>query len=265
MPKQSASKLDEHPAIKAWRVLQPGRVEFQGIEILEKNRKSAIYRIPGIGQGGSAVIAKQCSYESARVERTIYEAIPPICRCLASITTASCGLTSSGAGSSSKMSARKDIAADRGTSRACRAVARYHARIGSAPCRCIPAARPRTQPLLGTPPIGACCAGEGRRRAHAELDDRSLLESIVSHCDLLKGHWRKVEQWCEPVPRTLVHGDFVRKNVVVRPRAPHFRPLFQAEDALWQAQLARLQAIVSLYQALGGGWEPKVGRPVDAL
>jgi outer membrane protein, multidrug efflux system len=35
--------------------------------------------------------------------------------------------------------------------------------------------------------------------------------------------------------------------------------------ALWQAQLARLQAIVSLYQALGGGWEPKVGRPVDAL
>ena len=77
MPKQSASELDEHPAIKAWRVLQPGRVEFQGIEILGKNRKSAIYRIPRIGQGGSAVIAKQCSYESARVERTIYEAILP--------------------------------------------------------------------------------------------------------------------------------------------------------------------------------------------
>ncbi|WP_456640193.1 efflux transporter outer membrane subunit [Bradyrhizobium sp. USDA 10063] len=41
--------------------------------------------------------------------------------------------------------------------------------------------------------------------------------------------------------------------------------LFVAEDALWQAQLARLQAIISLYQALGGGWEPKVERPVDAL
>jgi outer membrane protein, multidrug efflux system len=41
--------------------------------------------------------------------------------------------------------------------------------------------------------------------------------------------------------------------------------LFQAEDALWQAQLARLQAIISLYQALGGGWQPKVERPVDAL
>ena len=41
--------------------------------------------------------------------------------------------------------------------------------------------------------------------------------------------------------------------------------LFQAEDALWQAQLARLLAVVSLYQALGGGWEPKMETPVNAL
>ena len=41
--------------------------------------------------------------------------------------------------------------------------------------------------------------------------------------------------------------------------------LFQAEDALWQAQLARLLAFVSLYQALGGGWEPRMEKPVDAL
>jgi NodT family efflux transporter outer membrane factor (OMF) lipoprotein len=41
--------------------------------------------------------------------------------------------------------------------------------------------------------------------------------------------------------------------------------LFQAEDSLSQAQLARLLAIVSLFQALGGGWEPRMERPVDAL
>ena len=41
--------------------------------------------------------------------------------------------------------------------------------------------------------------------------------------------------------------------------------IFQAEDALWQAQLARLLAIVSLYQALGGGWEPRMEKPVNAL
>jgi outer membrane protein, multidrug efflux system len=41
--------------------------------------------------------------------------------------------------------------------------------------------------------------------------------------------------------------------------------LFTAEDVLWQAQLARLLAIISLYQALGGGWEPKMEKTVNAL
>ncbi len=40
--------------------------------------------------------------------------------------------------------------------------------------------------------------------------------------------------------------------------------LFQAEDALALARLARLQAIVSLYQALGGGWLPKPAETSDA-
>ena len=41
--------------------------------------------------------------------------------------------------------------------------------------------------------------------------------------------------------------------------------LFQAQDVLSQAQLSRLLAIVSLYQALGGGWEPRLERPINAL
>jgi outer membrane protein TolC len=40
--------------------------------------------------------------------------------------------------------------------------------------------------------------------------------------------------------------------------------LFQAEDAVAQARLARLQAVVSLYQALGGGWLPKPVESADA-
>ncbi len=35
--------------------------------------------------------------------------------------------------------------------------------------------------------------------------------------------------------------------------------LFQAEDVLAQARLAHLQAMVSLFQALGGGWSPPNG------
>jgi NodT family efflux transporter outer membrane factor (OMF) lipoprotein len=41
--------------------------------------------------------------------------------------------------------------------------------------------------------------------------------------------------------------------------------LFQAEDSLVLARLARLQAIVSLYQALGGGWALTAEGPLDAI
>ncbi len=41
--------------------------------------------------------------------------------------------------------------------------------------------------------------------------------------------------------------------------------LFQAEDSLAQISLSRFQAIVSLYQALGGGWTREPRRTVDAL
>jgi outer membrane protein TolC len=37
--------------------------------------------------------------------------------------------------------------------------------------------------------------------------------------------------------------------------------LFTAQDALAQDRLLRLQAIVQLYQALGGGWSPPERTP----
>jgi NodT family efflux transporter outer membrane factor (OMF) lipoprotein len=40
--------------------------------------------------------------------------------------------------------------------------------------------------------------------------------------------------------------------------------LYQAQDTLAQARLAHIQAIVSLYQALGGGWLPKPQDEADA-
>ena len=40
--------------------------------------------------------------------------------------------------------------------------------------------------------------------------------------------------------------------------------LYSAQDSLVQARLAHMQAIVSLYQALGGGWLPKPVQAADA-
>src|SRR5256886_7050263 len=42
---------------------------------LVRKRKSNVYRLEGVGQAGSAVIAKRCRTAVAQVERTVYEDI----------------------------------------------------------------------------------------------------------------------------------------------------------------------------------------------
>jgi NodT family efflux transporter outer membrane factor (OMF) lipoprotein len=42
------------------------------------------------------------------------------------------------------------------------------------------------------------------------------------------------------------------------------RTLFEAQDVLVQARLAHIQAVISLYQALGGGWKPKPAEQANA-
>jgi hypothetical protein len=69
--------LLEHPAIEAWAKLQPERVTPTGIARLQNKIKGCVYRLEGVGPGGSDVIAKCSSPERIRVERTIYEQVLP--------------------------------------------------------------------------------------------------------------------------------------------------------------------------------------------
>jgi Ser/Thr protein kinase RdoA (MazF antagonist) len=65
-------------------------------------------------------------------------------------------------------------------------------------------------------------------------EDRALLNTIVSQCDALESRWDQVQRTCDRMPRTLVHGDFVVKNVNVRsgPAGPAFLA-FDWETAGW--------------------------------
>ena len=47
-------------------------------------------------------------------------------------------------------------------------------------------------------------------------DDRDLLETTVDHCVHLSVIWSQLAYVCEGMPHTLVHGDFIKKNVAVR-------------------------------------------------
>src|SRR5258708_6211146 len=72
-----AGNLSEHPAVCAWRKLQRAGVGPSAIDILKRNKKSAIYRLHGVGPCGSAVIAKRCVTATALIERFIYQEVLP--------------------------------------------------------------------------------------------------------------------------------------------------------------------------------------------
>jgi hypothetical protein len=81
------SDLLEHPAVKAWSELRSERIEPERIEILKRSNKGAVYRLPGVGPGNPAVIAKRARQEQAVVERTIYKRSCRTCPGLRSIPT----------------------------------------------------------------------------------------------------------------------------------------------------------------------------------
>src|SRR5213079_203414 len=71
-----------HPAVRAWQQLDPERVVPDRITPAKfkpnKPRPNlTVYRLEGVGMDGAAVIAKRCTREGGRIERTVYERILP--------------------------------------------------------------------------------------------------------------------------------------------------------------------------------------------
>src|SRR5881392_3266568 len=71
-----------HPAVRAWQQLDPERVVPDWITPAKfkpnKPRPNlTVYRLEGVGMDGAAVIAKRCTREGGRIERTVYERILP--------------------------------------------------------------------------------------------------------------------------------------------------------------------------------------------
>lgn len=216
------TNLLEHPAVKAWCELRSQRVEPEQVDTLKERGKSAVYRLVGMGLGGSAIIAKRCKCTIGVVERTIYEQILPqlpvttlhyygfVEEREASAHGRYCWLFLEDAGGeefSWHVEEHRTLAAhwlgtlhtsatgvtaaallpDRGPSH-------YLEHLGSA--------RRNILQNLANPALTA--------------DDLAVLQTIVSLCNVLEDRWNEVRRFCDRMPRTLVHGDFVGKNVRVR-------------------------------------------------
>lgn len=210
--------LQEHPAVRAWSGLSPARVEPDQVVALKRKARGAVYRLAGVGPGGRAVIAKRCSREKAAVERAVYEQVLPR---LSLTTFEYYGFVEEADGLHAWLFL-EDVGDERYSPEveehrvlAARWLALLHSGSDGAAAsppfpergpehhrsqlRAILETLPRIRALPSVPPEGV-----------------EVLDRIAARCERLESSWRRVEAFCEPIPRALVHGDCLGKNVHLR-------------------------------------------------
>jgi hypothetical protein len=215
--------LAEHPSVRFWRAHGSSSVEPQAIVILKERRKkekakSAVYRLEGARPDGTNIVAKRCKRATAAIERTIYEDILPDLP----VSTLEyfgyveepngeyCWLFLEDAGGEGYLPEDRQhriAAADwlglmhisaaqvtDGSGLPCRGPAHYMDHLEYAQDNIL----------------------QSYHNPTLEDGDLRVLDSIVSLLNIVKSHWKEVERFCSRIPRTLVHCDFVAKNIRFR-------------------------------------------------
>jgi aminoglycoside phosphotransferase (APT) family kinase protein len=240
------TNLREHPAVRAWSELRPAQVEPQAIWTQKERKKSAVYRLEGVGSGGSAVIAKRCKRETALLEGTIYKEILPH---LPIPVVHYYGLVEE-PNSEYSWLFLEDVGDDQYSplidehrALAAHWLARMHtaaSRASFAPCL------PDCGPTVFLEHLHEACGNIRGQLGNSVLgaDDAGVLRDIVSQCDLLEYGWEHVENQCARMPPTLVHGDFGPKNLRVRSGVGGLTVFpFDWETAGWGVPAADLFAV----------------------
>ena len=209
--------LLNHPAVKAWGEVQPGRLGPKSIEILQQHRKSAVYRLEGAGPGGSTIIAKRCQSATARIERAIYEQVLP---CLPISAPQYYGFMEED--DKYCWLFLEDVGRQRFSpliEEHRRVVGRWLALMHTSAARVAAKVRlPDRGPNHYLEHLQSARRAILYNLANPALtaDDVALLETIVSQYNVLEWHWSELEKWCERMPPTLAHGDFRPKNIYLR-------------------------------------------------
>jgi phosphotransferase family enzyme len=225
----------EHPAVAAWSRMGPERIEPEAIERLKLKGKSAVYRLAGVGPGGSAVIAKRCPQRTARIERIIYEeylsalpgAAPRFYGLLDDASHDSSWLFLEDA--SGQEYSRENVEHRRSAGRW----------LGIIHTGC---AGPAEGGLPDRGPSHYLKLLRGSRGTFVKqlmnpalaAEELITLQAVAEQLDFVESHWAEVEEFCGTVPKTLVHGDLVAKNVRLQAAGDGIALLvFDWENAGW--------------------------------
>ena len=230
--RHSAAPDARHPAARAWAQVGEGLSNLRAVTQVERPnpslRKSIVYRLEGAGECGATVIAKKCRRQRGQIERTIYEVVLPKLslpypRFLGMTNDdddgSSCWLFLEDAGNEAYSPLDPEHRAVAG-----HWLGALHASTTSLPSDVplpdrgpayylehLRAARDMIRANLGNPAL--------------DYGQRYQLQRIIVNCDFIESEWGRLEQFCRPVPTTLVHGDFVGKNVRLRSGTTSFEIL----------------------------------------
>lgn len=254
-----AGDVRTHPAYQAWNRMSPAEPPSR-ITALKQLRKSSVYRLESTNGSGN-FIAKRCKREQAEREQRMYEEILPALEvdclrthgiyCEPDGDFAWLFLEDAGEqGVMPDLSAHRELvmvwlatmhaaaaAADISTALPLRDTSHYYQLLLEAQLRLNNA---KNNPVLG--------------KEFLECMDR-----VLKHLGHICEEWPRIEREAAGMPRTLVHGDFVAKNLrLLCDRTPARLLVLDWEEAGWGMpgpDLANWDAGIESYQSVGAyGW-----------
>jgi hypothetical protein len=210
----------EHPAVSAWRQMNPSHATPERLEVYQQDTRSTIvYRLARIGPEHTNVIAKRSRRDTARIERTVYEEILPelpvpalhYYGCVPEPDGEFWWLFLEDASGDAeylphleehRVPAARWLGIMNIFASGLEAAAHLPRRTPQHYLKLLHSARQVISSSLANPSL--------------KTNDLALLEGILVQCDRLRARWNELVSACEGVPQTLVHGDFIKKNVRVR-------------------------------------------------
>jgi hypothetical protein len=229
----------DHPAVIAWRGLHPESQLPQRIELIENPDNTRLtVRLIGVGYDESNVIAKRSQPGIILLEQLLYEEILPYLP----LTTVNYFGSNHEQGSNLYWIFLEDVSDER-----------YHPSIlehRMAAANWLGIMHTYTEKLAILPRLPAKgteyywnLLQQGRNQIlsfqsghELNKDIEQILISIEYHYVNMVRRWNQFERICDENPTTLVHGDFISKNVAVRSTQDGITLLpFDWEKAGWSS------------------------------
>jgi hypothetical protein len=253
--------LLEHPAVRAWCMLEPWRPVPRGLTTLKARRQRAIYRLEGAGPAGSAVIAKRSWKDTVPIERVVYEEVLPrlplpVLQCYGTLEepeeSECCWLFLEDAAGEEYA---PFVHGHRVAGARWLGLLHLTAEAAGRPCRL-----PERGPDSYFRRLDSACARLQEHVGNPALkeDERAVLKALVQFCKLLVSRWVTIEDSFHGMPQTVVHGDFVDHNIRVRrgPTETLVLP-FDWETAGWgvpAADWAECSDLDAYYAVVRSAW-----------